>query len=86
MLYFILYKINNEALGKIWGPKARGNGISQMVLVGKESTCQFRRLKRCRFDPRVRKIPWRRKWQPTQYSYLENLMHRGAWWVAKSQT
>ena len=28
----------------------------------KESTCQCRR---CRFDPGVRKIPWRRKWQPT---------------------
>ena len=22
-------------------------------------------IKRCRFDPWVRKIPWRRKWQPT---------------------
>ena len=33
--------------------------------VGKESTCQFRRHKRCRFDPWVGKIPWRRKWQPT---------------------
>ena len=21
--------------------------------------------RRCRFDPRVGKIPWRRKWQPT---------------------
>ena len=28
-------------------------------LSGKESTCQFRRP---RFHPRVRKIPWRRKW------------------------
>ena len=32
---------------------------------GKESTCQWRRCKRLRFDPWVRKIPWRRKWQPT---------------------
>ena len=32
---------------------------------GKESTCQGRRLKRCRFDPWVSKISWRRKWQPT---------------------
>ena len=24
-----------------------------------------RRQRRCRFDPRVRKIPWRRKWQST---------------------
>ena len=29
---------------------------------GKESPCQ---CKRCRFDPWVGKIPWRRKWQPT---------------------
>ena len=29
---------------------------------GKESTYQCRRGK---FDPCVRKIPWRRKWQPT---------------------
>jgi len=34
-------------------------------LSGKESVCQCRRGKRCRFDPWVRKIPWRRKWQPT---------------------
>ena len=32
---------------------------------GKETTCQWRRHKRCGFDPWVRKIPWRRKWQPT---------------------
>ena len=32
---------------------------------GKEPACQCRRRKRCRFDPWVRKIPWRRAWQPT---------------------
>ena len=32
---------------------------------GKESTCQFRRRKRCSFNPWVGKIPWRRAWQPT---------------------
>ena len=31
---------------------------------GKEPACQHRRCKRCRFDPWVRKIPWRRAWQP----------------------
>ena len=31
-------------------------------LSGKESTCQ---CWRCRFNPWVWKIPWRRKWQPT---------------------
>ena len=31
---------------------------------GKESTCQFRRYRRRRFKPWVRKILWSRKWQP----------------------
>ena len=31
-------------------------------LSGKESACQ---CWRCGFNPRVRRIPWRRKWQPT---------------------
>ena len=34
------------------------------------------------FDPCVRKTLWRRKWQPTQCSCLENPMARGAWWAA----
>ena len=45
-------------------------------LDGEESTCQCRRPG---FDPWVGKIPWRRKWQPRQYSCLENPMDRGAW-------
>ena len=32
---------------------------------GKESACGCRRCGRLGFDPWVRKIPWRRKWQPT---------------------
>ena len=32
---------------------------------GKEPTCQCRRHKGRRFDPWVRKIPWKRTWQPT---------------------
>ena len=55
------------------------------------STCQCRRPKRHRFDTWVGRIPWRRKWQPAQYSCLETPMDRGAWWdtvhgVAKSRT
>ena len=42
-----------NALGLLWW------------LSGKESTCQCKRCKSYRFDPWVRKIPWRRKWQPT---------------------
>ena len=40
--------------------KAIPGGVS-----GKESAHQCRRCKRRGFDPWVRKIPWRRKWQPT---------------------
>ena len=32
---------------------------------GKEPTCQCRRHKRLGLDPWVKKIPWRRAWQPT---------------------
>ena len=58
---------------------------------GKEAACQYRRLKRCRFNPWVGEIPWRRAQQPLQYSCLENPMGRGAWWprvhrASKSQT
>ena len=31
---------------------------------GKESASQCRRHRKCGFDPWVRKVPWRRKWQP----------------------
>ena len=44
-------------------------------LNGKEPTCQCRR---CGFDLSVRKIPWRREWQPTPVFCLGNLMGRGA--------
>ena len=51
--------------------REEGNLLSQHLklrrglprwLSGKESTC---RCRSCRFDPWVRKIPWRRKQQPT---------------------
>ena len=29
-------------------------------------------MQETRFDPWVGKIPWRREWLPTQYSFLEN--------------
>ena len=32
---------------------------------GKESVCWCRKHKRCEFDLWVRKIPWKRAWQPT---------------------
>ena len=32
---------------------------------GEEPTCQHRRHKTCGIDSWVRKIPWRKAWQPT---------------------
>ena len=37
-----------------------------------ESVCQGRRHERRSFDPRVRKIPWSRKWQLTPVFLLAN--------------
>ena len=45
---------------------------------GQEPACQCRRWG---FDPRVGKIAWRKKWQPTPYSCLGNPLDRGAWQV-----
>ena len=44
---------------------------------GKEPACQGRIHKRCRFDPGIRKIHWRRACNPLQYFYLENPTDRG---------
>ena len=43
----------------------RCQGGLPMWLSGKESTWKCGRRKRNWFNPWVRKIPWRRKWQPT---------------------
>jgi len=37
---------------------------------GKKPTCQCRRHERCRVDPSVGKVPWRRAWQPTPISFF----------------
>ena len=42
---------------------------------GKEPACQCRRRKRHRFDSWVRKIPWRRMWQPIPV-FLPGESHR----------
>ena len=38
--------------------------LSQVVLVVKNPPANARDVKRCRFDPLVGNIPWRRAWQP----------------------
>ena len=48
-----------------WGTSILISGGFLGGASGKEPTCQCRRCKRHGFNPWVRKIPWRRKWQPT---------------------
>ena len=58
---------------------------------GKEPACQFGRHKRRRFDPWVRKIPWRKAWQPTplvsysQQGHRESDMTEAAWHTHRPQ-
>ena len=47
----------------------------------KEICPQYRNHWRLGFEPWVSEIPWRRTWQPHQYSCLENPMDRGARWA-----
>ena len=66
--------------GKGAGDERDGNGLKSCLgltwgLSGKEFTCQYRR---CGFDPWVRKIPWRKKWQPTPVFLQGNSMGREA--------
>ena len=63
------------------------HGISWW-LSGKESTCQCRRY---RFNFWVRKLPWRRKWQPSPVflpgkSHGQRSLVAIVHWVSKSQT
>ena len=48
-----LKRLSSSSSSWIWG--------ASRWLSGKESVCQCRRWG---FDPQIRKIPWRRKWQP----------------------
>ena len=55
--------LSHQSLSK--DSKYKYNSTSQVALRGKEPSCQCGRPKRHGFDPWVRKIPWRRAWQPT---------------------
>ena len=46
-----------------------------MWLSGKQSTCQCRKYRRCRFNPRVGKIPGGGNGNPLQYSAGEKSWH-----------
>ena len=48
----------------LWIQRIECQGLPRCAS-SKEPACQCRRHKRQGFDPQVRKIPWRRAWQPT---------------------
>ena len=61
---YILYIIELQIQGQIYLTSMKNIwGFPGGTLV-KKLPCQCRRHKRCRFNPWVRKIPWRRKRQP----------------------
>ena len=65
--------------------------IINLLVLDLTAACQRRRCQRQGFDPWVRKVSWKRKWQPLQYSCLKNPLDRGDWRatvhrVAKSWT
>ena len=72
-----------EHKAQYWIPLSTYSGILAFWLSqrpwfsGKESACQHRR---CRFNPWVRKTPWRRKWEPTPV-FLPGEFH-GQWGLA----
>ena len=52
--------MESQRVGRDWSDLA----CTEVALVVNNLTCQCRRYKSCRFNPWVRKIPWRRKCQP----------------------
>ena len=50
-------KVKYHIANQFWASQ-----VAQWLKKKKKSTCQCRR---CKLDPCTRKIPWRRKWQPT---------------------
>ena len=76
----------SQRVGHKWVSELNWGGTS-----GKEPTCQCRGHKIRGFNPGSGRFPRGRHGNPLQYSCLENLMDRGAWWatiyrVAKSCT
>ena len=73
----------------LWGSQESGG--HPRWLSGKEPTCQCRRCRRHGFDLCIRKIPWKRKWQPTPVFLLgkfrgQRSLAGCSLWGHKSQT
>ena len=57
----------------LWHPTIKQASHTAPMI--KEPACQCRRCKRCRLDSWVRKIPWKRAWQPIPV-FLSGESHR----------
>ena len=72
---------------RIWDEAKR---IASQVAQWQESTCQCRRQCRRRFNPWVRNVLWRRKWQttpvflPGEFHGLGSLVGYGPWGCKES--
>ena len=62
-----LYPLNIISLFPTLWPSIMPICLSALQPSGKESSCQCSRVRRHELDPWNGKIPWRKKWQPTQY-------------------
>ena len=71
----------SDTTGETWQKAHTAIWGLPRVASGKASTCQCRGRRSCGFSLWAGKIPWRRAWQPIQYSCLGNSMDRGAWWA-----
>ena len=76
-----LYLLWNSSIWFLWPHCAFRHTNFCMVTLGlprwhgsKESACQCRRHKTCRFNPWIGKIPWGRTWQPAP-AFLPGKFH-----------
>ena len=76
-----LPSLGSYRVGHDWSDLAAATvfpGASQGGASGKEPSCQCRRCYRHGFNPHVRKIPWKRAWQPNPV-----FLPRGILWTEK---
>ena len=64
---------------QLYGPALTSIHDYWKRLSGKERACQYRRQRRCGFDPWLGRSPGRGNGNPLQYSCLGNPRDRGAW-------
>ena len=57
--------MNSRRAGHLWALPFPGLEKASLVVADSIRIPQYRRCRRLGFNPWVKKIPWRRKWQPT---------------------